>query len=147
MTLIRTVPPTALPISMAEAKAIVGSRWCHGDDALLAGYIRTATDLTEQYLGRALITSTWEYRVDHFPWCRWDNGIRIPLAPVQAITEITYLDLDGAVQVLDPDRYAVSGLPDAALISAAPGQSWPALLWQREAITITFTAGYGNELE
>ena len=95
-------------------------------------------------MGRSLITQVWEYKLDTFPWGSWDNGIRIPLAPVQSVDEVRYLDLDGAEQVLDPVRYQVSGLPDAALISVASGQSWPALLWQREAITITFTAGYGD---
>jgi uncharacterized phiE125 gp8 family phage protein len=111
---------------------------------VIAGYLRTATQAAEDYLGRALITSIWEYKVDHFPPCHWDNGIRIPLAPVQAVTEITYLDTTGAPQVLDPERYAVTGLPDAALITTAPGQSWPTLLWRHEAVTVSFVAGYGD---
>ena len=129
MSLIRITAPAALPISLQEAKAIVRLDG-QDDDALVMAYARTATEAAEQYLGRSLITQVWEYKVDHFPPCHWDNGIRIPLAPVQAVTEITYLDTTGATQLLDPERYVVTGLPDAALISLAPGQLWPALLWR-----------------
>ena len=143
MNLVQIIPPATLPISMAEAKAIARLDG-QDDDAVVAGYIRTATQAAEQYLGRALITSTWEYKVDVFPWCASDGGIRIPLAPVQSVHEITYIGTTGTAQVLDPATYLVTGLPDAACISLAPGQSWPPLLWRHEAVTITLTAGYGD---
>ena len=58
MGLIQITPPAVVPLSLAEAKAharIDGAE----DDALVAGYIRSATASIEAYLGMALITSSW----------------------------------------------------------------------------------------
>ena len=47
-------------------------------------------------------------------------------------------------QVLDPERYVVTGMGDVARISLAQGHSWPATRWHDEAITIDFVAGFGD---
>ena len=91
----------------------------------------------------ALITSSWRFHRSHFPW-PWNEAIRVPLAPVQAVTEIRYLDTAGVVQVLDPAVYTVTGIGDVARISLAQGQSWPATRWHAEAVTIDFVAGFGD---
>jgi uncharacterized phiE125 gp8 family phage protein len=133
-------PPATVPISVAEAKQfarLIGAEY----DVEIAANIAAATQTVEQYLGRALITQSWEYKVDCFPY---PQGIRIPLAPVQSVAEVSYLDPDGDEVVLSTDRYVFSGGADAPTISVAPGQCWPATLHQREAITISFTAGYGD---
>jgi uncharacterized phiE125 gp8 family phage protein len=142
MSLIRVSEPTVLPISLIEAKAIARLEDADGtEDALVMAYLRAATSAVEQQLGRALITSTWRYAIDCFP-CRWNEAISIPLAPVQTVTEISYLDVVGVVQILDPTVYVVSGGDDAGRISLAHDGVWPATRRQAEAITIDFIAGY-----
>jgi hypothetical protein len=61
MTLIHTGAAAKLPLSIQEAKALAR---LDGDDdnALIAGYLRSAVEWCEQYLGLALITSTGSKR-------------------------------------------------------------------------------------
>jgi uncharacterized phiE125 gp8 family phage protein len=141
MGLTMITPPAVMPVSLAEAKAI--ARLDGEDDALIAALLRTAVEQVQQYLGQALIISTWQYSVDHFP-C-YGETIRIPIAPVQSIDEIRYLDLAGDVQVLSSSVYVVSGIGDVARIDLAPNQSWPSTQRQPEAITIDLTAGHGDD--
>jgi uncharacterized phiE125 gp8 family phage protein len=65
-------------------------------------------------------------------------------APVQAVTEIRYIDVAGDVQVLPTSTYVITGIVDVGRISLAQGQSWPAVRWHDEAVTIDFVAGYGD---
>jgi uncharacterized phiE125 gp8 family phage protein len=124
MSLILITPPAALPISLAELKA-----QCRVDDAtedpLLLGYTRSATDAIEQMTGLRLIDQTWEYAIDGFPThCGW---IRLPLAPMLAIEQITYLDAQGAAQTLPVITYLIRGLGSVqpGQLILGPGQSWP----------------------
>jgi uncharacterized phiE125 gp8 family phage protein len=142
MGLTLITPPSVLPLSLAEAKAI--ARLDDEDDALVAAFLRTATEQVEQHLGRALIISTWQYNVDHFPR-RYGETIRIPIAPVQSVDEIRYVDLAGAVQTLDSSVYTISGIGDVARVGLAYGQSWPSTGCQAKAITIDLTAGHGDD--
>jgi uncharacterized phiE125 gp8 family phage protein len=143
MSLTLTTPATALPLSLTEAKAITRLDGDEVDDALVAGYIRSATTSVEQYLGVTLITSSWRFHQPHFPvW--WDQPIRVPLAPVQAVTEIAYTDVAGVAQVLDSSVYGVSGIGDVGRISLAHGKSWPSTRWSPEGVVVDFTAGYGD---
>jgi uncharacterized phiE125 gp8 family phage protein len=141
MSLVRITPPASLPLSLQEVTAM--ARLDGEDPPLIAGYLRAATDHVEQYLGRALITSSWQYSTDCFPL--YGFGIRIPIAPVQDVTEVRYVDLAGNVQVLSPEVYVVSGLGDVARIHLAGGQSWPSIRHQPEAVTIDVVAGYGDD--
>jgi uncharacterized phiE125 gp8 family phage protein len=145
VSLVQITPPAVLPISLAEAKAIARLDGTDEvDDAMVVGFIRAATEWVEQRLGRALITSTWRFYVSHFP-CAWGQIIRIPLAPVQSVDEIRYIDVAGVEQVLAPVSYLVHGIGDVARIALAPNKTWPPTRWQDEAIAITFTAGFGPD--
>ena len=147
MNLVRVSAPTVLPLSLDEVRAHVRLTSDDGDDdnALLQGYIRSATDWVDGergWLGRALITQTYDYKLDHF-----QPSVRIPLPPLQAIDSITYLDDGGTTQTLASSGYQVigAGTSDPAQIKPAYDQVWPSTrLYQPEAVTIRFTAGYGD---
>jgi uncharacterized phiE125 gp8 family phage protein len=143
MRLTRTVAPEHLPISMAEARAY--ARVDEGDDALLASYVRSATDQVEQSLGLALITSTWEYSPHEFLFSHCTTAVRLPISPVQSVSQITYLDTLGDSQVLNSERYTVYGLGDVARIGIASGQTWPSMDHRHEVLTVTFVAGFGSD--
>jgi uncharacterized phiE125 gp8 family phage protein len=125
MSLILITPPTATPISIQEIRA-----QCRVDsadeDALLAAYVRAATDAVEQMTGLRLLTQEWEYSVDGFPErCGW---LRLPLAPLFALTSIVYLDTQGVAQTLPVTTYLIKGLGSTqpARLILAPNQGWPA---------------------
>jgi uncharacterized phiE125 gp8 family phage protein len=151
----------ALPVSLAEVKK--GARLdedSSDDDALIQAYIRTAVercDGPDGAIQRALITQTWEMRLDAFPgfWpanpdLRWPGDfcpkrteIEVPLPPLQAVTSIAYL-LDGVETTLDSDEYVVSGIGDRYPARIRPVTSWPTTDDIMDAVTVTFRAGYGD---
>lgn len=135
------VPPAGSPVTVADAKA-----WCQIDgddhDALLARMISAATgniDGRDGWLGRALVTQTWELRLDCFP-----RSIRIPLPPLQSIASITYVDGNGVIQTLDPAAYQVKGVGGLGPATVVPayGTSWPTVRDDAEVVTVRFICGY-----
>lgn len=149
MSLVLVTAPTSLPVTLAEVKA--GARLdsdVETDDALIAGYVRSAVsqiDGRDGGIGLALLTQTWDYKIDCFPLRGRYDEIRLPLAPVQSVTSITYVDLAGASQTLATSRYQLAGVGDAeARIVTAYGYDWPDTRDQPEAVTVRFVAGYGD---
>ena len=116
------------------------------DDAMVAAVKQAATghlDGRDGYLNRALITQTWKLHVDGFPDDA--SGIEIPLPPIQSVDSVTYVDGDGATQTLSTDVYkTVGGYNNPARLVLKWDQQWPTTREQEEAVTITFTAGYGD---
>lgn len=133
-------PPTALPVSLADAKAHLKVE--HGaDDALIAVLIGAAARAAEQQLNRALMSQTWQLIIDAFPAAE----IRLPMPRVQQIVSIQYVDAAGTLQSLAPTAYRLDAdfLPGWALLSV--GGTWPATREQANAVQITFVSGYGND--
>jgi len=135
--------PTGDVVTTAEAKAFL--RYTESDrDTEIDGFLSAAVgrwDGPNGVLGRALLTQTWDMKLDAFP----DDGepIQIPLPPLQSITSITYVDGEGATQTFDSANYAVDVASQPGVISLAYGASWPVTRDQRNAVTIRFVAGYG----
>lgn len=87
-------------------------------------------------------------------WMDWSAAysnrhfIDVPLAPLQRVVSITYVDPAAIVQTWDPSLYQVSAPsgPHATRgkIQPAYGVSWPVTRCQLDAVVITFEAGYGN---
>lgn len=143
MALRRTAPPAELPLAAADVRAhlrLVGS----AEDADITAMLTAATeqlDGKDGILGRALVTQSWELLLDRFP-C--DSVIRIPLPPLRSVESITYIDTAGATQTLPTSVYAVDIASEPGAVSLKYGQTWPATLCQRNAVTIAFTCGYGT---
>jgi uncharacterized phiE125 gp8 family phage protein len=124
VSLILITPPSAAPISIHEIRA-----QCRVDDpsedALLMAYVRSATDAAENMTGLRLLDQTWEWAIDRFPErCGW---LRLPLAPLLALEQITYLDAQGVAQTLPVTTYLIRGLGSVqpARLVLAPNQQWP----------------------
>lgn len=130
--------PAAIAVSFEEA---VNHLRIDEMEKLVENLIAVATkhlDGRDGWLGRALVTQTWDLTLDAFPDC-----IRVPLPPLQQVTSITYVDSNGASQTLAAENYTVSPR-EPALIYPAYGTSWPSTRCQRDAVTVRFTAGYGD---
>lgn len=115
------------------------------DAGYVAGLIEAAVselDGRDGLLSRALITQTWRATLNCFP-----TVIEIPLPPCRTVQAVTYLDLQGIQQTLDPSQYSVIGLNslDKALMSPKVKGRWPATARQSGAVTITFQAGFGDD--
>lgn len=145
MRLILVDPPAVEPLTAAEAKARlnIGSEV---SDEVMDAYLMAARqriDGADGYLGRALITQTWTGNLDYFPAC--DGGrIYVPLPPLQQVTELSYLGSDGVPVVVDPATYQVVMGPRPYLLPVY-NSTWPSISTRADAVTITFTAGYGDD--
>ncbi len=125
-------PPATLPVSLSEASEHVRAVGTI-DDVPLTQYLEAATEAVERATGRRLISQTWHLNTyaDRVPWC-----IPIPLAPVSAVSSVTYRDLDGESQTLDPALYE---LRDSEVVRAY-GATWPS----GRNHAVTFVVGYGD---
>ena len=108
-------------------------------DPELNALIRTARVAAEGYTRRALVTQTWDLKLDRFP-C-WT--IHVPKPTLQSVVSISYVDTDGATQTLDPSTYLVDTSSTPARITPVFGGIWPVTLYQNNAVTVRFVAGYG----
>ena len=69
--------------------------------------------------------------------------IEIPLPPCQSVDALTYVDDDGATQTSTTTWSMASAARPARLIHAY-GARWPATRRQGDAVSVTFTCGYGG---
>lgn len=96
--------PTTEPLTTAEAKLYLRVDNTT-ENTLISGMIHSARQMVETYTRRALMTQTWDFR---YPWFMdTRRPLIIPKAPLQSVTNITYLDEDGISQTLGSSNYAV----------------------------------------
>jgi uncharacterized phiE125 gp8 family phage protein len=111
--LIVTTAATTEPVTVAEAKAHL--RVTHNsDDALIGALITAAREAVEQNTGRALAEAAYRHASDE------EIGVlnRLPLWPVDSVSEVSYADAEGARVVIDPADYVVDG--DRATVALVP---------------------------
>jgi uncharacterized phiE125 gp8 family phage protein len=143
MALTLVTAPIVEPISLEEAKAHL--RVDHtDDDAMIEIYIRAAREYVEGpygFLGRALVTQTWRLTLDEFP----DNEIKIPLPPLQSITNLYYDDPDGNEQIVSPTDYFVDTASEPGWIIPIASADWPTPIDAINSVRIDFVAGYAPD--
>jgi uncharacterized phiE125 gp8 family phage protein len=134
--------PAAAPLTLAEAKAHL--RVNHDDeDALINGLIdavRGHVDGKDGFLGRALVTQTWELVLDKFPAAE----IKIPLPPLQTVESIKYDDGAGLEQTLAANQYSVDNASEPGWVMPVTAR-WPTTLDAINAVRIRFVAGYAPD--
>lgn len=129
---------------MDEAKAHL--RVDVDDENLLIDTLRQAArELVETITQRALITQTWDLKLDDFPW--WYEPIWVPKPPIASITSVTYVDQGGTTQTWSPTLYTTD-LPTgpharAGRIDPAFQQIYPVTRFIPNSVTVRFVAGYG----
>jgi uncharacterized phiE125 gp8 family phage protein len=134
--------PDIEPISLTEAKLHLRVD-VSDDDNLITALIQAAREMAETITRRVLITQSWNYILDEFPD---GDEIELPLPPLQSVEEITYKDQDGDDTTFSEDDYIVNTDAEPGKVVLAYGKSWPgASLYPTGAITVQFTAGYGDE--
>lgn len=137
---VRTEAPSSALLTLADAKAHLRVR--HSDeDAFIEGLIAAAEAHLDGFsgvLGRALITQEWSRSFNGFPPC---NSFRLPLGPLGDTVSISYYDAAGDAQTF-ADFHAVA---DAIgpMVVLADGSQWPSTATRPDAVTVTWTCGYG----
>lgn len=134
--LTRLTPSETLLIDVEAAMTYC--RATEDDEELITGLIEAATAFIcgPTGIGTALLTEEWVLSLNDFPSCE-----TLDLCPVQSVDTITYLDVDGVTQVVDPATYyvdvdqrpAIVAFNERPKVKSIPG-----------AVKIIFTAGYGD---
>lgn len=151
MDLDRTIDATVEPVSLLTAK-----KQCRveidSDDDLIGIYIKAAREYCEKQTDRAFLQQTWRLTLRTFPRHRlnrhsgrpWETfrlpAILLPKPKLIGIVSITYLDITGTRQTLDPSLYTFNPDAEPARVTPAPGKFWPF----GTEVQVTYTAGYGN---
>lgn len=148
MALSLVTVPSGEPVSLDEAKTHLRVD-VEDDNALIDALIAAAREYVEAHTRRALLTQTWDLALDSFgDRDYWTCGaIRLPKAPVTAVTSITYVDGNGDSQTWSADEWDAD-LPSGptarrARVYPAYSYSYPATRCQPNAVTIRFVSGYG----
>lgn len=130
--------PGEEPVLLAAAKLAA-----HVDgtalDADITAMITEARQNLEAATARAFITQTWRLSMDRFPV----GPILLKVCPVIAVTSIGYVDPAGAAQTVNASEYLVDVDSEPGRIHPKVGKCWPTVDPRINAVTITFTAGYG----
>jgi hypothetical protein len=169
MSVIVIMPPAAI-LDAATIRAGLGLGSTPADAVLLAlgAAAQGMIDGPRGTLKRAIGPQTLEYRLDSwsdrhhrqvrdFDADRWHaklsgpdwpcgyQGIWLPFPPVTSVTSVTYVDVNGASQTLDPSTYAlVGGGEDVSRIVPTYGTTWPKAEYNPEAIKVQYVAGYAS---
>lgn len=139
---IRTVAPTELPVSLAEAKAQLQIDAAVSDwDDLLTGMLNAAVAYVDGWsgvLGRCLVTQTWEARFECF-----EAEFDLPFPDVSAVV-VKYYDTSDTLQTYSSSNYQLVQESCGSEVSVYLTSTWPATSLNREdVVVITMTVGYG----
>lgn len=155
--------PQQVPVSLQEAKAQLRLEDDNtGDDALIAGLIRSAIELAERHTGRVFITQVWRMFLDHWPGKPsevWWEGVRegpstmldpspaevsLPKVPLISVDHVKTYDDNDAATTWATTNYFVDSASEPGRIVPRTGVPWPTTTRTANGIEIQFTAGYGG---
>lgn len=138
---IKTVSAAGLVVTVEDARRNLDLDDTYRD-ADLRMWIEEATAQVEHDARTALLTQTRQCKLHTFPSGEYIELLAV--APVLAVSSISYLDSAGASQTLSTSVYSVDVARKPAVVWLKYGQSWPTVYSQPNSVTITYTAGYGT---
>lgn len=134
-----TSEPSVEPVTLNEARDFMRVDY-DDDDALIKELIKAARRHAENVTERAFINQTWTLGLD----CFWGSSVLyLPRPPLSSVTSITYVDTDGNSQTVAASTYSVDTTHEPGRVWLAYGQTWPTPRAERNAVTVTYVAGYG----
>jgi uncharacterized phiE125 gp8 family phage protein len=138
------VPEAVLPVQALKDHLLLGSGFVESDlqDSVLVSFLRAAMAAIEGRTGKALIARAFLLTLED-----WSSaeGQRLPLAPLQSVTEVALVDAHGISTVVEAASYRVQKdvfVPKVRPIATClPGVS------SNGSIEIRFEAGYGASFD
>ena len=112
------------------------------DDTLIGSLISAATDYVAAPNGainKSLVTESWALTLSSV-----SGDIDLPVTPVQSVTTIQYWDTDNVTQTLTVADFTLTSDEDRATLSPNTGITWPSTYVRDDAVTITFSTGFGD---
>jgi uncharacterized phiE125 gp8 family phage protein len=128
--------PAVEPVTVPDLRARLS---IDGDlaDPLLATFLAAARAAVERATRRALLSQTWRWTIDR---ARSGTALRLPVAPVQAVTAVTVTAADGATVPFEGPR-AVDLTTDPARLVFTADAPRPGV--PLGGIAVDILAGYG----
>lgn len=143
MSLVKVIPtyPYAIDdvITLEDAKLFLRVTG-DDEDEFIEGLIGQATEFVEAAANIQLCECGYEWRLDSFE----TYSLKVPKGPLLSIDSIVYVDIDGVEQTLAESVYSVDEKDPTGRIQPAYGESWPSTRVQMNAVTIAYTAGFGD---
>ena len=134
MNLVQTVAPLSEPLSLEDAKTFMHILE-NDEDTLIESFISGAREYAENCTNRQLMTATFELTNEIIY-----SGFALPKNPVQSVTKIEYMDLNGTYQIMTKDvdyySYIENEITKLAIINMPPYKQ------DKRAFKITFISGY-----
>ncbi len=124
-----TAAPTTEPLTMAEIKLFLRVDG-NEEDTLLNSLTTVGRELAEKYIGKVLITQSWQMHQVHVA----GQNIALTPAPLQSITSVK-AELNGVQTTLDNADYKVNLSNDSLKFIRAPSA---------DSIIIEMVVGYGG---
>ena len=111
------------------------------DDTYITNLIKAARILVEDFTNYRIITQTWEYMLDRFPY---EDFIELPYPKLQSVTSVKYYDTDETEATFTSADYHVDiyGIPGKIVL--AYGDSWPSTTLRTvNGVVIQYVCGFG----
>lgn len=102
--------------------------------------ISAVRERAEQITRRTLIRKTETLVLSSFPPGRLPVVLIKP--PLKTITSITYVDINGVIQTLNPSLYKVNTYSEPGSVCPIYGEVWPSTLVDSNVIEIIYSCGY-----
>lgn len=109
--------------------------------------IEAAREIAEDYVKGTFVETLWELSFAEFPPSMWTpTGVELPMGPVIDVVEMSYVDTDGARQVMDVTALQVVRYSAPPSVLPAFGQYWPNnVQGSVGSIRIRYLAGYRSQ--
>lgn len=130
--------PALEPLTLEELKDHLRVTW-DTEDAHINALQTAARQWSEAFTRRQFITATYKLTLPTLVWKTY-----LPRPPLQAVSSIAYIDVDGVSQTLDPSLYEVDTEAEPGVVHKAYNATLPSTRSVWNAVQITFIAGYGG---
>ena len=131
-------PPIQEPLSLEQAKAHCRVDF-NDDDIYIESLITTARQSAETYMRVSIMPQTRLHASNEFKQINY-----IPYGPVQAISNIKYLDRSGDEQVLDPSLYKLHRNDDYDYFTVSPNKALPEIGAYENGLAVQYQCGYAT---
>ena len=144
-SIVCTVPSSTFPVSttLAQAQLRLDSSGAGAEPLKVAADIAGACGYVEKHTGYALNLATYVQTQRYFDVK--DDAVVLRRYPAQSITSVTYYDINGVQQTIDPSNYRLVGIQSKpSVLVPVHGYTWPDTDGSVGSVQITFTAGYST---
>lgn len=133
----QTIAPIELPVTLSETKIHLRVD-TNDEDTLISSLIGAATLQAVAFTKMQLVTATYEWTQDCFT-----DEIILPYPLLQAVTSVQYYDNTNTLVTLVTTVYELDNRSQPGRICLAEGESWPDTFTRKNAVIVTYTAGFG----